>query len=120
MGFEALGSPPRVAGALGDAKLVKPPDLAAAAKPPPTPANPLFREPKPEVEEEPKPDIPEPDLNTDGFEEPREPKGELSEPAKEPRAEDANAEVEAGFSGVAVEPPSAANGDEAAVFAKAL
>lgn len=122
IGFAGLGSPPRVAGALGDAKFVRPPDLAAAAKPPPTPANPLFREPKPEVDEEPKPDIPEPDLNTEGFEEPKEPKGDFSEPAKELRAEEAKAEVDAGFSAVEVEldPPSVANGDEAAAVANAL
>lgn len=107
---------------MGDAKFVRPPDLAAAAKPPPTPANPLFREPKPEVDEEPKPDIPEPDLNTEGFEEPKEPKGDFSEPAKELRAEEAKAEVDAGFSAVEVEldPPSVANGDEAAAVANAL
>ncbi len=109
-----------VAGALGDAKLAKPPDLAAAAKPPPTPAKPLFREPKPEVDVEPKPDMPGPDLNTDGFEEPREPKGEFSEPAKELRAEEAKADVDAGFLEVEVEPPSVANGEEAAALANAL
>ena len=115
-----LGSPPMVAGALGDAKLVKPPDLAAAAKPPPTPAKPLFREPKPDVDVEPKLDMPEPDLNTDGFEEPREPKGEFSEPAKELRAEEAKVEIDAGFLEVEVEPPSVANGEEAAALANAL
>lgn len=60
-------------------------------------------------------------MNTDGFEEPREPKGEFSEPAKELRAEEAKAEVDAGFSvEVEVEPPSLANGEEAAALANAL
>lgn len=78
------------------------------------------------MEEEPKAEVLVPDLNTEGLEAPKEPKGEVSEPANEPKAEEAKADVGAGFSEVEVEAavklelPSEANGDDAAALPNAL
>ena len=89
---------------MGDAKLLRPLGLAAAAKPPPTPENPLPRAPNPEVPEaDAKPLVLDvADWKTEVVDVPRTPNGELSEPAKAARLDDANADVEgvlsAGFS----------------------
>lgn len=114
--------PPKVAGALLDAKLVKPPGLAAAAKPPPTPENPLPMEPNPEVVEgEAKPLVPlVAGLKTEGVEAPSEPNGEFSEPANAARLEEANAEVDAGLSAESLLDPREANGEAPAAFPNAL
>lgn len=84
---------PKVAGALGEAKLVRPPVLAAAENPPPTPEKPPPKEPKPEPPEgEAKLDNPESaGLKTEGVDAPMEPKGDLSEPANAASEDVANA-----------------------------
>lgn len=84
---------PKVEGALGDAKLVRPPVFAAAPNPPPTPENPFPKAPKPEpTDAEAKPDLLESaGLKTDGVDAPMEPNGDLSEPAKAASEDVANA-----------------------------
>ena len=105
---------------MGDAKLERPPDLAAPEKPLPSALNP---EP-PEADA--KPDIPVAEgFKTDGDDADRVPKGDLSEPAKTAREEDANAEVEAGLFGDEGSldcggAASEANGEVADVLANAL
>lgn len=97
-----------------DAKLVRPPGLAAAEKPPPTPENPLPREPKP---------VGVADLKTDGVEAPRVPNGDFSDPANPARLDDANAEAEVFSEDSSVDAaffPNEVNGESPTAFANAL
>lgn len=117
---------PKVAGALEDAKLFRPPDFPAAPNPPPTPANPLPRAPNPDVPEaDAKPDDPAPvGLKTEEVDDPRALNGEVSEPAKADKLDDAKAEgcvvfcvdSSVGAAGFANE----AKGEAAAAFPNAL
>lgn len=71
---------PSVAGAFGDAKLVRPPGFVAPRNPLPTPENPLPRTPKPELPAGgPKLDKPVVGLKTDEADAPRAANGELAD-----------------------------------------
>jgi hypothetical protein len=126
---------PKVLGAVGEAKLVRPPGLAAAPNPPPNPEKPDPKAAKP-------PEVLAPaanpvaagfsvsdaagDLKTDGVDAPSEPKGDCSDPANAARLDEAKAEVEVtaaglvGSSSLDFDAPREPNGETADVFAKAL
>lgn len=101
-------------GAVLDAKLRRPPDFAAAENPPPTPENPLPKEPNPEEAA---------GLNTEGVVAPRLPKGDFSDPANPARLDEANAEAVV-FSAESPADlaafPNESNGEAPTAFAKAL
>lgn len=113
----------KVVGTFGAAKLVKPPDFAVEANPPPTPEKPLPRAPNPDDPAvDPKLDVPEGvGLKTDELVvAPSVPNGDFSEPAKAAMLEAANADVEAFVSFPARGFPREANGEEAEVLVNAL
>lgn len=125
---------PKALGAVGEAKLVSPPDLAAAPNPPLNPENPDPKAAKPEVLAAAANPVAAGfsvsdvagDLNTDGVDAPSEPKGDCSEPANAARVDEAKAEVEVtgaafvGSSSLGFDAPREPNGETADVFAKAL
>ena len=120
----ALGlESPKEAGAFGDAKLLRPADFPAAPNPPPTPANPPPSAPNPDVpaadaklEESPA------GLKTEGFDAPSALNGEVSEPAKADKLDEANIEGDVVFSAFSSVDgfPIDAKGEAAVAFPNAL
>lgn len=125
----------RTLGPPGDAKLVRPPGLPAAAKPPkPDPSAPNPEAPAEAKGEGPSaaanpvaagfsPVVSAGFLKTDVVEEPMAPKGDCSEPAKAARLEDANAEEVVTFfleGSSSLDVGRAPNGETAEVLENAL